>query len=156
MYCQCWLNDCASCCTEVSQSWMCRYPWCWTQPGPCHSASSPLLLKQKAAYCHSVNKNFVCIAFFYPPSATWLVTEYLWFSEHAGYVFVMHAFKVFILIMDRSKKKKKSYQIFSIYFLPVFSFSVSWECICLVVNLVQRGMETLFQTGRTLTLYSGP
>lgn len=55
------------------------------------------------------------------------------------------------------------YPSFSCLFFPVSSLppslppgSVSWGCICLVVSLGQRETETLYQTGRTLTLFSGP
>lgn len=52
------------------------------------------------------------------------------------------------------------YPSFSCLFFPVPSSlppgSVSWGCICLVVGLGQRETETLYQTGRTLTLFSGP
>lgn len=37
-----------------------------------------------------------------------------------------------------------------------FVSSVSLGCICLVVSLALRGTETPCQTGRTLTLFSGP
>lgn len=56
--------------------------------------------------------------------------------------------------------KVNTYPSFSCLFSP-FPPSpppalVSWGCICLAASLGPRGTETPCQTGRTLTLFSGP